>query len=91
MKCILYWVWEKDAVEGSELIDLVVGFENAKAASPEVFPRMSVGMSLRMEAGFKLVEGTQEQLLNLVVYWERIRGWQLVYFEPPDMLIPFTA
>ena len=91
MKCIWYWIWEKEETDKREFADAVNAFENAKTESPEAFPRISKGMSYYKEAGFKLVDGTHEQLLNFTVYWRPIRGWQLLYFEQPDMLIPFTA
>ena len=90
VKCIWYWVWESGTCESDVFLSVSRRFEEAIGESPEAFPRMSRGMSYLLDAGFRLVEGTHEQLLNFVIFWRPIGGWGFVYFEQPDFLMPFV-
>ena len=52
---------------------------------PEDFPKLSVGIHTGRGVGFRLVEGNEEQLANLVTIWAPVEEWRLeVYFEAAE-------
>jgi hypothetical protein len=47
---------------------------------------MSPGIHKGRGVGFRLVEGTYEQMKNLVAIWSSVEEWKLeVYFEGEDL------
>jgi hypothetical protein len=79
MKCIWYWKWKN---EGDEYREANQKFQKMLKEQPEEFPKMSPGIHKGRGEGFRLVEGTYEQMRNLVAVWQAVEEWKLeVYFE----------
>ena len=79
MKCIWYWKWKTEGEEYSKVSDK---FQEALKEHPEELPKMSPGIHKGRGEGFRLVEGTYEQMRNLVTIWAPVEEWKLeVYFE----------
>lgn len=82
MKCIWYWKWKSDPYEGPEYVKVSAKVEKAMKEYPEAFPKMGPNVHRARGEGFRLVEGTYEQLMNLVAIWSPVEEWKLeVYFE----------
>ena len=83
MKCIWHWKWIADAYEkDGEYQKVNAKFEKALKEHPEDFPKLSPGIHTGRGVGFRLVEGNEEQLANLVAIWAPVEEWRLeVYFE----------
>jgi hypothetical protein len=83
MKCIWHWKWIVDAYEkDGEYQKVMAKFEKALKEHPEDFPKLSPGIHTGRGVGFRLVEGNEEQLANLVAIWAPVEEWRLeVYFE----------
>jgi hypothetical protein len=57
-------------------------FQKALKEHPEDFPKLSPGMHVGRGVGFRLVDGTEEQLANLAAIWAPVEEWRFeVYFE----------
>ncbi len=57
-------------------------FNKALEEFPDDFPKMSVGIHTGRGVGFRLVEGNEEQLMNLAMMWAPVEEWRFeVYFE----------
>jgi len=83
MKCIWYWKWKTEGPEYMKVYEKVL---KAMKEFPEAFPKMSPGIHHGRGVGFRLVEGTYEQLMNLVAIWAPVEEWKLeVYFEGDDL------
>ena len=83
MKCIWHWKWIDDAFEKDGAYQKVgAKFEKALKEHPNDFPKLSPGIHTGRGVGFRLVEGNEEQLANLVAIWAPVEEWRLeVYFE----------
>ena len=82
MKCIWHWKWKSDPFEGEEYSKVGEKVEKAMKENPDDFPTMSPGIHKGRGVGFRLVEGTYEQMRNLVAIWAPVEEWSLeVYFE----------
>jgi len=82
VKCIWHWKWKSDPFEGEEYGKVRDIVEKAMKENPDDFPTMSPGIHKGRGVGFRLVEGTYEQMRNLVAIWAPVEEWSLeVYFE----------
>lgn len=83
MKCIWHWKWIDDPYKkDSEYNKVNAKFQKALKEHPEDFPKLSQSMHTGRGVGFRLVEGNEEQLANLVAIWAPVEEWKLeVYFE----------
>ena len=83
MKCIWHWKWIADAYEKDGAYNKVnQKFQKALKEHPEDFPKLSPGIHVGRGVGFRLVEGTEEQLANLAAIWAPVEEWRFeVYFE----------
>ena len=82
MKCIWHWKWKSDPFEGEEYGKVQDIVAKAMEENPDDFPTMSPGIHKGRGVGFRLVEGTYEQMRNLVAIWAPVEEWSLeVYFE----------
>jgi hypothetical protein len=87
MKCVWHWKWIADATDpNGEYAKVSAKFSKALKEFPDDFPKMSPSSHTGRGVGFRLVEGTEEQLANLVGIWAPVEEWRLeVYFEAtPD-------
>ena len=86
MKCIWHWKWIGDPYEeDSEYNKVSARFQKALKENPDDFPKMSDGIHTGRGVGFRLVDGTEEQLANLVTIWAPVEEWRLeVYFEAKE-------
>jgi hypothetical protein len=86
MKCIWHWKWIADAtIKDGEYQKVAYKFEKALKEHPEDFPKLSPGFHTGRGVGFRLVEGNEEQLANLVTIWAPVEEWRLeVYFEAKE-------
>lgn len=86
MKCIWHWKWIADGTEKDGAYQKVAfKFEKALKEHPEDFPKLSPSIITGRGVGFRLVEGTEEQLANLVTIWAPVEEWRLeVYFESTE-------
>ena len=86
MKCIWHWKWIDSPYEKDGAYNKVSEkFQKALEENPEDFPKMSHGIHTGRGVGFRLVEGTEEQLANLVAIWAPVEEWRLeVYFEAKE-------
>ena len=86
MKCIWYWKWKSDPFESPEYMKVNEKVQKAMKEHPEAFPKMSPGIHHGRGVGLRLVEGTYEQMANLVGIWQPVEEWKLeVYFEAEDL------
>lgn len=86
VKCIWRWKWKADLFEGEEYRKVGAIVSKAMKENPDAFPKMSPGIHTGRGVGFRLVEGTEEQLLNLIAIWSPVEEWKLeVYFEASDL------
>ena len=83
MKCIWHWKWIDDPYEKDGKYNKVgAKFQKALEEHPDDFPKMSVGIHTGRGVGFRLVEGTEQQLANLAAIWAPVEEWRFeVYFE----------
>ena len=83
MKCVWRWKWK---TEGEEYQKVSQKFNKAEEEHPEALPQMGPSIHTGRGVGFRLVEGTEEQLLNLVAIWAPVEEWKLeVYFHGSDL------
>ena len=83
MKCIWY-VKQKPMRERLEYYLVVQRVEKAIKKHPEEFPKMGPAIRMGGAESFRFVEGTYEQLQNLVAIWSPVDESKLVvYFECP--------
>ena len=86
MKCIWHWKWKSDPFEGEEYGKVGDIVAKAMEENPDDFPTMSPGIHKGRGVGFRLVEGTYEQMMNLVAIWAPVEEWKLqVYFEGEEL------
>ncbi len=86
MKCIWYWTWNIDPFEDDRYMKVGQKVQKAIEENPDDFPTMSPGIHKGRGDGFRLVEGTYEQMLNLIAIWQPVENWKLeVYFEADDL------
>jgi len=83
MKYVWHWKviddWYK---EDSKFWEINEKFQKAMKENPDDFPKLSPSMHTGRDRGFRLVEGTEEQLANLVQIWAPVEDWRLEpYFE----------
>lgn len=84
MKCIWYWKWKE---EGEAYQKVSQKVQKVMKEHPEDLPNMSPGIHKGRGVGFRLLDGTYEQMRNLVALWSPVEEWKLeVYFEA-DYLI----
>ncbi|MBM3292635.1 hypothetical protein FJY84_08145 [Candidatus Bathyarchaeota archaeon] len=83
MKCVWHWKWIADATEKDGAYTKVSEkFQKALKEHPEEFPKLSPSMHTGRGVSFRLVEGNEEQLANLVAIWSPVEEWRLeVYFD----------
>ena len=86
MKCIWHWKWISDPFDKEgEYNKINQKFQKALKENPEDFPKLSPGMHTGRGIGFRLVEGNEQQLANLVAIWAPVEEWRLeVYFEATE-------
>ena len=86
MKCIWHWKWIADPYEkDGEYNKVNAKFQKALKEHPEDFPKLSPSMHTGRGVGFRLVEGNEQQLANLVAIWAPVEEWRLeVYFEAEE-------
>ena len=91
MKCIWYWKWPAGARndpfdDDKNYMKVSQKVEKTIDENPDAFPKMSPGIHRGRGDGFRLVEGTYEQLMNLVAIWAPVEEWKLeVYFHGDDL------
>ena len=86
MKCIWYWKWASDPFDDDKYMKVSQQVEKAMEENPDDFPKMSPSIHVGRGDGFRLVEGTYEQLMNLVAIWAPVEEWKLqVYFEGEEL------
>ena len=87
MKCIWYWKWVSDPFDDDgKYMKLGQKIQKTIKENPDDFPTMSPGIHKGRGDGFRLVEGTYEQMMNLVAIWAPVETWKLqVYFEADDL------
>jgi hypothetical protein len=86
VKCIWHWKWKSDPYESDEYMKVYEKVEKAMKENPKAFPKMSPGIHHGRGVGFRLVEGNEEQLRNLVAIWAPVEEWKLeVYFEGDEL------
>ncbi|MCW4048531.1 MAG: hypothetical protein NWE89_02225 [Candidatus Bathyarchaeota archaeon] len=84
MKCIWHWKQKIDPYKDDEYRKVGQKVQKAMEEYPDEFPKMGNAMHTANGEGFRLVEGTQEQMANLVAIWSPVDEWKLeVYFECP--------
>jgi hypothetical protein len=83
MKYIWHWKWIGDPFDKEgEYNKISAKWEKALKEHPNDFPKLSPGMHTGRGVGMRLVEGSEEQLANLVAIWAPVEEWSLeVYFE----------
>jgi hypothetical protein len=83
MKCIWHWkIKENWHTDGGKFMETSAKFRKALEENPDDFPKMSESLHTGNGEGFRLVEGTEEQLANLVAIWSPVEDWKLeVYLE----------
>lgn len=86
MKCVWHWKWIENPYEKDGKYSKVSAeFQKALKEHPDDFPKMSASIHTGRGVGFRLVEGTEEQLANLVAIWSPVEEWGLeVYFEAKE-------
>ncbi|MHA2394630.1 MAG: hypothetical protein ACXAEX_22100 [Promethearchaeota archaeon] len=86
MKCIWYWEWRNDPFDDDKYRKVGEKVQKAMKENPDAFPKMSPGIHKGRGDGFRLVEGTYEQMKNLVAIWHPVEYWKLeVYFEGQEL------
>ena len=87
MKCIWYWKWKSDPfADDGKYRKVNEKVQKAIEKNPDDFPTMSPGIHRGRGDGFRLVEGTYEQMKNLVAIWVPVEEWKLeVYFHGDDL------
>ena len=86
MKCIWYWKWAIDPFDDDRYMKVNQKFQKAMEENPDDFPKMSPSIHKGRGDGFRLVEGTYEQMMNLVAIWAPVEEWKLqVYFEGEEL------
>ena len=86
MKCIWRWKWIDDPWKGEAYGKVGQKVAKAMKEHPDDFPKMSPGIHHGRGDGFRLVEGTYEQMKNLVAIWSPVEEWRLeVYFEGEEL------
>lgn len=83
MKCVWHWKWIGDPfIKDSDYNKVNAKFQKALKDHPEDFPKLSPGIHTGRGVGFRLVDGNEQQLANLVAIWAPVEEWRLeVYFE----------
>ncbi len=83
MKCVWHWKWIDDAFEkDGKYMKVNEKFQKAIEEHPDDFPTMSESLHTGRGVGFRLVEGTEQQLANLAAIWAPVEEWRFeVYFE----------
>ena len=82
MKCIWKWMWHVNPITDDSYMKVADKVTKAMEKNPDAFPKMSPGIHKGRGKGFRLVEGTYEQMLNLIAIWHPVEEWKLeVYFE----------
>ena len=83
MKCVWHWKWIDDATEkDGKYMKVNEKFQKALEKHPEDFPKMGPSSHTGRGVGFRLVEGNEQQLANLAVFWAPVEEWRFeVYFE----------
>ena len=91
MKCVWHWKWIDDAYEKDGKYSKVTAkFQKAIEEHPEDFPKMGPTLMTGRGVGFRLVEGTEQQLANLAQIWAPVEEWRFeVYFEASGPDSPF--
>ena len=86
MKCVWHWKWIVDPyVKDSYYWKVQDKFDKAIVEHPDDFPKLGTGMHTGRGVGFRLIEGTEEQMANLVAIWAPVEEWRLeVYFESSE-------
>jgi hypothetical protein len=86
MKCIWRWKWIADAYEKDGAYGKVnERFQKAMKEHPEDFPKMGPSIHTGRGVGFRLVDGTEQQLANLAAIWGPVEEWSFeVYFEASE-------
>jgi hypothetical protein len=83
VKCVWRWKW---ITEGEEYMKVWQTVNKALEQHPEAFPKMGPSIQVARGEGFRLVEGTEEQLMNLMSIWTPVEEWKLeVYFHSEDL------
>jgi hypothetical protein len=86
MKCIWYWKWKCDPLDDDRYMKVSQKVQKALKENPGMFPKMSPGIHKGRGDGFRLVEGTYEQMKNLIAIWSPVEEWKLeVYFEGEEL------
>jgi len=82
-KCVWHWKSKGDPFELEEEYSKVrEKVRKAMKEHPDEFPEMGPSIYTGRGVGFRLVEGTYEQLMNLVAIWGPVEEWKLeVYFD----------
>jgi len=86
LKCIWYWKWRSDPWDDDKYMKVFQRVKKVIEENPDAFPKMSPGIHKGRGDGFRLVEGTYEQMKNLVAIWSPVEHWRLeVYFEGDEI------
>lgn len=84
MKCIWHTTQKQISERLEDYQEVALKFEKAMEEFPEKFPKMGPAIRTGGPTSFRLVEGTYEQLQNLVAIWAPVDESRLeVYFECP--------
>ena len=83
MKCVWHWKWIADGTDpNGEYQKVNQKFQKALEEFPNDFPKMGPSSHTGRGVGFRLVEGNEQQLANLVSIWAPVEEWRLeVYLE----------
>ena len=86
MKCIWRFKWAIDPFDDDKYMKVDQQFQKALEEHPDDFPTMGPNIITARGVGFRVVEGTYEQMMNLVAIWTPVEEWKLqVYFEGEEL------
>jgi len=80
------WHWKQkiDPYKDEEYRKVAQKVRRAMEEFPDEFPKLGPAIHTGNGVGFRLVEGTHEQLANLMAIWASVDDWRLeVVFECP--------
>ena len=84
MKCIWYSTQKPKRERLENYLKVAQRIEKAMEEHPDEFPKIGPAIRTGGPDGFRFVEGTYEQLQNLVAAWSPVDESKLVvYFECP--------